>query len=111
VDKPSPAVAEYRAALVHFACALLKDYSLDVPLATLTEIAERNQMTPDEVAWEHAQACRLLWANVRGQWLGEPALERVAATLDVPGEAYLPADVRGRGGRKSLPVAKERGGN
>jgi len=90
VEKPSPSVAEYRAVLVQFACSLLKDYSLDVPLAALTEITERNRMTPDEVAWEHAHVCRLLWANVCGQWLGEPALERVAATLGVTGKEYLP---------------------
>ncbi len=92
----SAALAEYRAALVHFACALLKDYNLDVPLAVLTEVAECNRMTQDEVAREHAHVCRLLLANVRGQWLGEPALERVAAALGVRGEDYLPADVRMR---------------
>ena len=94
MEKPSPAVAEYRAALLHFACALLKDYSLDVPLSTLGEMSERNRMTPHELAREHAHACRLLWANVRGRWLGEPALERVAATLGVGGEDYLRADVK-----------------
>jgi hypothetical protein len=99
--KPSPAVAEYRAVLVHFACALLKDYSLDVPLSTLTEIAERHRMTPDEVAREHAHACRLLWANVCGRWLGEPALERVAATLGVTGKEYLPRSLS-RASRRRL---------
>ena len=96
MEKPSPSVEEYRAALLPFACALLKDYSLDVPLATLSDMAERSRMTPHEVAREHAHVCRLLWANVRGQWLGEPALERVAAALGVRGEDYLPADVRMR---------------
>jgi hypothetical protein len=107
VEKPSPAVAAYRTALVHFACVLLKDHSLDVPLATMTEMAERNQMTPDEVAKEHAHACRLLWANVRGRWLGEPALERVAATLGVRGEDYLPAEVRAREEPEIAPIGKE----
>jgi len=107
VEKPSPAVAEYRAALVHFACALLKDYNLDAPLAALTELAERNRMIPDEVAREHAHVCRLLWANVRGQWSGEPALERVAATLDVPGEAYLPANATAGEEPEIAPIAKE----
>ena len=64
-------------------------------------------MTPGEVAREHAHVCRLLWANVRGRWLGEPALERVAATLDVPGEAYLPADVRAREEPEIAPIAQE----
>ena len=107
MEKPSPSVQEYRAALVHFACALLRDYSLDVPLTTLTEMAERNPMTSDEVAREHAHVCRLLWANVRGQWLGEPALERVAATLGVRGEDYLPADIRMRQASDFAPRAEE----
>lgn len=107
MEKPSPAVEEYRAALLHFSCTLLKDYDLDVPFAMLTEMAERNRMTPDEVAREHAHACRLLWANVRGQWLGEPALERVAATLGVRGEDYLPADVGTREKPQIAPVAEE----
>ncbi len=105
--QPTTSVAEYRAALLHFSCALLKDYNLDVPFAMLTEMAERSSMTPDEVAREHAHICRLLWANVLGRWQGEPALERVAATLGVPGEAYLPANVRARESRESLPVAEE----
>ena len=89
VEESSPSVAAYRAALLRFACALLKDHSLDVPLATLSEMAAHNRMTPGEIAREHAHVCRLLWANVRGRWLGEPALERVAATLGVPGSKYL----------------------
>jgi len=103
VQNPSPSIEEYRAALVRFACAVLKDYSLDVPLAALTEMAERNRMAPDEVAREHAHVCRLLWANLHGQWLGEPALERVAATLGVRGEDYLPPDVRMREEPKIAP--------
>ena len=85
----------------------MKDYSLDVPLAMLTEIAERDGIAREDVAREHGHACRLLWANVRGQWLGEPALERVAATLGVQGEDYLPADARMRQAPEIAPAAEE----
>src|SRR5438445_519232 len=73
-----------------------RNYCYDLQCTTLTEMSEQNPMHSDEVAREHAHVCRLLWANARGQWLGEPALERVAATLGVRGEDYLPADIRMR---------------
>jgi hypothetical protein len=88
--QPTTSVAEYRAALLHFACALLKDHNLDVPLAAMTEMAERNRMSPGDVAREHAHVCRFLLANVRGRWHGEAALDRVAAALGVSGKEYLP---------------------
>lgn len=78
--------------LLHFACALLADYTIDVPIALLKELAERNRLTPGAVAREHEHVCRLLWPNIGGRWHGEPAVQRVAALLDVPGRAYLPTD-------------------
>lgn len=96
MGEPAPHIAEYRRVLIDFAHRLQDDPGLDVPLAALTEIANRNAMHPWEIASENVNCCNVLWHLVRGWFLADAVLERVAATLGVAEREYVPADTERR---------------